>query len=81
MRTADTTDLDDADKAVLAMLLHQVNAADPVPLSARVQRLRAILTKLEPPSTTAAALRDIKPIPCARAGRTTERRPGEHEPS
>jgi hypothetical protein len=50
MRTADTTDLYDADKAVLAMLLHQVIAADPVPLSARVQRLRAILAKLEPPA-------------------------------
>ena len=77
----DTTDLDDADKAVLAMLLHQVIAADPVPLSARVQRLRAILTKLEPPSTTAARLSDIKPLPCARAFRTVERSPGEDEPS
>jgi hypothetical protein len=73
MPTTDTNDLDDADKAVLAMLLHQVIAADPVPLSARVQRLRAILTKLEPPSTTAAALPGIKPLPCARAFRTVER--------
>jgi hypothetical protein len=44
-----TPDLDDADKAVLIALLYQVIAADPVPLSARVQRLRAILAKLEPP--------------------------------
>jgi hypothetical protein len=42
-------DLDDADRAVLVALLHQVIAADPVPLSPRVQRLRAILHKLEPP--------------------------------
>ena len=47
--TADTAELNDADKAVLAGLLHQVIAADPVPLSPRVQRLRAILAKLEPP--------------------------------
>jgi hypothetical protein len=50
MPTTDTNDLNDADKAVLAMLLHQVIAADPVPLSARVQRLCAILAKLEPPA-------------------------------
>ena len=81
MPTTDTNDLDDADKAVLAMLLHQVIAADPVPLSARVQRLRAILTKLEPPSTTAAPLPGINPLPSARAFRTVERRPGEDEPS
>jgi hypothetical protein len=36
-------ELDDTDKAVLAALLHQVIAADPVPLSSRVNRLRAIL--------------------------------------
>jgi len=42
-------ELDDADKALLIALLHQVIAADPVPLSARVNRLRAILGKLEPP--------------------------------
>jgi hypothetical protein len=42
-------ELDDADRTVLAALLHQVIAADPVPLSPRVQRLRAILHKLEPP--------------------------------
>jgi hypothetical protein len=41
-------ELDDADKAVLVALLHQVIAADPVPLSPRVNRLRAILRKLEP---------------------------------
>jgi hypothetical protein len=46
---ADIAELDDADKAVLAALLHQVIAADPVPLSPRVQRLRTILNKLEPP--------------------------------
>jgi hypothetical protein len=43
-------DLDDADRAVLVALLHQVIAADPVPLSPRVQRLREILAKLEPPA-------------------------------
>jgi hypothetical protein len=42
-------ELDDADRTFLAALLHQVIAADPVPLSPRVQRLRAILHKLEPP--------------------------------
>jgi len=42
-------ELDDTDKALLVALLHQVIAADPVPLSARVNRLRAILGKLEPP--------------------------------
>jgi hypothetical protein len=41
-------ELDDADKAVLVALLHQVIAADPVPLSPRVNRLREILGKLEP---------------------------------
>jgi len=43
------SELDDTDKAVLVALLHQVIAADPVPLSSRVNRLRAILVKLEPP--------------------------------
>jgi hypothetical protein len=42
-------ELDDADKALLITLLHQVIAADPVPLSSRVNRPRAILGKLEPP--------------------------------
>jgi hypothetical protein len=46
---ATAPELDDADKAVLVALLHQVIAADPVPLSPRVNRLRAILCKLEPP--------------------------------
>jgi hypothetical protein len=46
---ATAPELDDADKAVLVALLHQVIAADPVPLSLRVNRLRAILGKLEPP--------------------------------
>jgi hypothetical protein len=40
-------ELDDADKAVLAALLHQIIAADPVPLSPRVKRLQTILSKLE----------------------------------
>jgi hypothetical protein len=44
-------ELDDADKAVLVALLHQVIAADPVPLSPRVNRLREILGKLDPPVT------------------------------
>ena len=43
-------DLDDADRTVLIALLHQVIAADPVPLSPRVRRLREILAKLEPPA-------------------------------
>ena len=43
-------ELDSADKAVLVALLHQVIAADPVPLSRRVKRLREILGKLEPPA-------------------------------
>ena len=46
---ATAPELDDADKAVLVALLHQVIAADPVPLSPRVNRLRAILGKLESP--------------------------------
>jgi hypothetical protein len=42
-------ELDETDKAVLVALLRQVIATDPVPLSARVNRLPAILGKLESP--------------------------------
>jgi hypothetical protein len=46
-----TPDLDDSDRAVLVALLTQTIAADPLPLSPRVKRLRGILDKLEPPAT------------------------------
>lgn len=60
-----TPELDDGDKAVLAALLRQVIAADPVPHSPRVKRLRAILTKLEltvvVPAQTPALNASMKP--------------------
>ena len=43
-----TPDLTDADRAVIVALLKQTIAADPFPLSPRVERLRGILAKLEP---------------------------------
>jgi hypothetical protein len=42
------SDLDDTDKAILAVLLRAKITADPYPLSPRVQRLRVILDKLVP---------------------------------
>jgi hypothetical protein len=41
-------DLTDAKRAVIIALLKQTIAADPFPLSPRVERLRGILAKLEP---------------------------------
>ena len=64
-------ELDDADKALLVALLHQVIAADPVPFSPRVNRLRAVLSKLEPP----VALPPSYPSPkLSKAGPTQDER-------
>jgi hypothetical protein len=70
---ATAPELDDADKAVLVALLDQVIAADPVPLSSRVNRLRAILDKLElaiaqPPPYPTPKLSTSKPTHGERSG-------------
>jgi hypothetical protein len=66
-------ELDGADKAALVALLKQAIAADPFPMSLRALTLRAILTKLQPPSPRS------EPLPGTETIGTTERGSGEEE--
>src|SRR5438046_412684 len=50
-------ELDEGDKAALVGVLKRAIKADPFPMSPRIRTLRAILTKLEPFISTAAAVR------------------------
>jgi hypothetical protein len=55
-------ELDDSEKAALVELLREAIATDRFPLSPRIQKLRAVLDKLEPPAPRLEPFPASKPI-------------------
>jgi hypothetical protein len=55
-------ELDDSEKAALVELLREAIATDRFPLSPRIQKLRAVLDKLEPPAPRPEPFPAPKPI-------------------